>query len=78
MLLYPILWYVVISIFGLLAFPVAYRLLPALPGRAYAFSRALGLLLWGYSFWLLSYFGILVNDAGGLLFAFLILVGASV
>ena len=78
MLLYPFLWYLVVTIFGLLAFPLAYRMLPALPGRGYAFSRALGLLVWGFSFWLLSYFGVLVNDAGGLLFAFLILLGLSV
>ncbi|KAA3643129.1 MAG: hypothetical protein DWQ07_21670 [Chloroflexi bacterium] len=78
MLLYPFLWYLVITLFGLLAFPLAYRMLPALPGRGYAFSRALGLLVWGFSFWLLSYFGMLRNDAGGLLFAFLILLGLGV
>jgi uncharacterized membrane protein len=52
-----IIWYLVISILGLLAFPLAYRLLPALADRGYAFSRTLGLLLWGFVFWLLSSMG---------------------
>jgi YYY domain-containing protein len=71
------LWYLVISILGWLAFPLAFRLLPALADRGYAIARALGLLVWGYFFWLLASFGILKNDAGGLLFALLVLAGLS-
>jgi uncharacterized membrane protein len=35
----------------------------------YAFSRAVGLLVWGYLFWLLASLGVLRNDLGGLLLA---------
>lgn len=73
-----LLWYAVITAIGLIAFPVAYRLLPALPGRGYAFSRALGLLLWGFAFWLLSSFGVLTNDPGGLIVALGLLIAAGV
>ncbi len=70
-----IFWYLLISLLGLLAFPLAYRLLPALADRGYAFSRALGWLLWGYLFWLLGSLGVLQNDAGGELLAGLLLAG---
>lgn len=70
-----LLWYLSVSLVGLAAFPLALRLLPALPDRGYAFSRALGLLVWGYSFWLLASLGFARNDLGGQCLAFLILLG---
>lgn len=69
-----ILWYLTLSLVGWLAFPLAFRLLPGLADRGYAFTRTLGLLLWSYIFWLLASLGILRNDPGGLLFALLILI----
>ncbi|MEW6717082.1 MAG: DUF2298 domain-containing protein [Chloroflexota bacterium] len=72
-----VLWYVLISILGLVAFPILYRLLPALPGRGYAFSRTFGWLLWGYVFWLLTSLGFLTNSSGGLLTAFILLLVLS-
>jgi uncharacterized membrane protein len=70
-------WYVLVSITGWLAFPLAYRLLPALSSRGLALARCLGLLLWGYVFWLLASLGVLRNDPGGLLLALGILAAAS-
>ena len=70
-----LLWYLVISIVGWVTFPLAFRLLPSLADRGYTFTRSLGLLLWGYFFWLLASLGILQNNIGGLLFALLILAG---
>ncbi|GAB4496381.1 MAG: DUF2298 domain-containing protein [Anaerolineales bacterium] len=61
-----LLWYVLLSVLGWLAFPLAYRLLSALPERGYAFSRTLGVLLWGYAFWLLTSLGVLQNTPGSL------------
>ena len=77
MLLAPLVWYLIISVLGWLVFPLAYRLLPALADRGYAFSRALGWLLWGYIFWLLASLGILHNDLGGLFLALILLVAVS-
>ena len=62
-------WYLTLTLMGWLTFPLAYRMLPALPDRGYAFSRILGLLLWGYGFWLLGSLGVLYNDRGGILLA---------
>lgn len=61
-----LLWYLLITAIGLLTFPLAFRLLPALPERGYALSRALGLLLWGFIFWLAVSFGLARNDLNGL------------
>ena len=73
-----VLWYLVITIIGLLSFPIAYRLLPKLPDRGYSLSRILGLLIWGYVFWMLASLGVLHNTSGGLLFALAIVLGVSV
>lgn len=70
-------WYATISLLGWLTFPLAYRLLPALFDRGYSLTRALGLLLWGYVFWLFASLGIVQNDSGGLTLALLIVLGLS-
>ncbi len=72
-----ILWYLLISLLGWLSFPIAFRMLPALPSRAYPLCRTLAWLLWGFIFWLLASLGILRNDSGGLLLAALLLTGVS-
>lgn len=73
-----LLWYLAASLIGLIALPLAYRLLPALPDRGYAFMRPLGILLWGYLFWLLGSLHILGNDLGGELIALGIVAGLSI
>src|SRR5215510_12302554 len=70
-------WYVFITLLGWITFPLAYRLFPALGDRGYTFSRALGLLIWGYVFWLFASLGIAQNDIGGLLLGLVVLVALS-
>lgn len=72
-----ILWYLLITAIGLSTFPLAFRLLPALPERGYALSRALGLLLWGFIFWLSVSFGLARNDLNGLFVTLLALAAFS-
>ncbi len=72
-----LLWYICITLIGLVTFPLAYKLFPALADRGYALSRTLGLLVWGYFFWLLASLGILRNDIGGLLLGLIVLFGLS-
>ncbi len=62
---------------GWLALPLAYRFLPFLGDRGYTLARTLGLLLWGFLFWLLASFHILQNDTGGVLVSLGLLVGLS-
>ncbi len=73
-----IIWYLLITFAGLLALPVAFRLLPYLADRGYTLARTLGLLLWGFIFWLLASLHLLQNDLGGVLVALLLLAGLSV
>ena len=72
-----LLWYFCISALGWLTFPLVFYLFPALSDRGYSLARVVGLLLWGYVFWLLASFGIAQNDSGGLILAGMILVGIS-
>ncbi len=72
-----ILWYILVSLLGWLTFPLAYRLFHALADRGFALSRTMGLLIWGYVFWLFASFGIAQNDIGGILLALALLVGIS-
>lgn len=65
------------SLGGWLVLPLAQRLFRFLPDRGFTLMRPLALLGWGYLFWLLTYLGILQNDAGGVLLALLILAVIS-
>ena len=71
-------WYLTVTLLGWLTFPLAFRLFPALADRGYSLSRALGLLVWGYVFWLFTSLGISQNDVGGLLLGLLVLAGLSI
>lgn len=75
---YIISWYFLLLILGWLTFPLAYRLFRRLPDRAYALSRVLGLLLWGFCFWLPASLRLLQNNPGGILFGLAAVVGLSV
>ncbi len=70
-------WYVLLTLLGLLTFPLGFYLFPALADRGYTLARALGLLIWGYVFWLFASFHIAQNDIGGLLLGLVILGGFS-
>lgn len=70
-------WYILITVLGWLAFPLAYTLFPALADRGYTLARALGLLIWGYAFWLFASFRLAQNDSGGLLLGLVLLGGLS-
>jgi YYY domain-containing protein len=70
-------WYFIIAILGWLTFPLTHYLFPTLADRGYTLSRAAGLLIWGYVFWLLASLGIAQNDMGGILLALTFIVGLS-
>jgi len=71
-------WYLLSLLSGWVSFPLAYRLFRKLPDRGYTLSRALGLLIWGYAFWLLTTLKLLQNHPGGIVFSLLILIGISI
>jgi YYY domain-containing protein len=67
-------WYLTISVVGLLAFPLVFKYLPALRDRGYTFAKLIGLLAWGFLFWLLSTLGVLENTLAGQVLALILLV----
>jgi YYY domain-containing protein len=70
-------WYLVTTLIGVSALPLALRLFSKLPGRGFTLARPLGLLIWAFLFWLLNSIGVLQNDLGGELVALLMLIGVS-
>ncbi len=68
-------WWLVILIFGLVGWSLAFSLLRYLPDRGFAVARPLGLLLTGYILWLGGTFRLLQNNVSGTLVAlFLVLL----
>jgi YYY domain-containing protein len=72
-----ILWYLLITALGWLIFPLAYRLFPALADRGFSLARTLGLLVWGYIFWMMTSLGLVQNNANGLLLGLIVVGSAS-
>ena len=68
-----LVWYLLISLIGWLTFPLAFRLFPGLADRGLSLARALGMLVWGYVFWMMASLGIVHNDSSGLLLALVVL-----
>lgn len=77
-LLHFLSWYLVISVIGLVSLPVVFKLFPNLASKGYALAKPLGLLIWGYLFWLLCSLGILQNNLGGVVLAFGLLIALSI
>ncbi|MFZ1794797.1 MAG: DUF2298 domain-containing protein [Anaerolineae bacterium] len=70
-----IIWYLWVQLFALVGWLVASRWLRGLPDRGYAISKALGLILTGFVFWLSVTAKIATNNAGGVLFAMALVAG---
>jgi YYY domain-containing protein len=70
-------WYLVGTFVGVIALPLVFRFFPSLPSRGFALARPLGLLIWGFTFWLLASFGVLQNDLGGQVLAALVFLAFS-
>jgi YYY domain-containing protein len=62
-------WWLTIQVLGFAALPLAFRLFRWLPDRGYSLSKAMGVLLTSYIYWMLNILGLVHNSAGGVLFA---------
>jgi YYY domain-containing protein len=67
-------WWLLVSLAGLAAFPLCLRLLGGLPDKGYTFARALGMLLVALIYWLMASYGFIKNGTGGMVFAWLLLL----
>ena len=60
-MLHAFVWWFLFLALGVAALPVTFVLFRKLPDRGYGFSKAIGLLLFGYLYWVLVTAGILPN-----------------
>ncbi len=67
-------WWALAAAAGAAAWPLCVRVLTGLPDRGYTLARAVGLLLVGYTFWLLASLGFVPNTPGSMLLAWLIVL----
>jgi YYY domain-containing protein len=72
-----LLWWLILQVIGLGSLPLTFRLIRWLPGRGYAFSKALGLLLTSYFLWVGASIGLVRNDFGGVLSVVLLILVLS-
>ncbi len=70
-----LIWWLTVTLFGLLAWPIVFRLFRFLPDRGYTLAKTAGLLAVGYVGWILGSFGFVKVDLGGVVAAMLV-VGA--
>ncbi len=70
-------WYLIIQVFGLAALPLSRALFHRLPDRGYTTSKALGLLLTAWVFWLMTSFGWTANTVGAMLVSLVIVAVAG-
>jgi YYY domain-containing protein len=67
-------WWGLVTLCGVAAFPLCLRLLGGLPDKGYTLSRAAGLLLVGFVYWLLGSLGFVRNLPGSVILAWLIVL----
>ncbi len=70
-------WWFWLTVIGWAAFPLAWWFFRPLGDRGFSLSKPLGLLIWGYLFWLGNTFGFLHNTFGGALSALVVLAVLS-
>ncbi len=76
-LLAVLLWWMLLTFLGIMAYPWLFFAFPALRYRGYGLARIVGLLLWAYVTWLLTSLHIIPNTRLWLWAALLIGAGAS-
>lgn len=67
-------WYLLVLLLGWINYPLSTILFSKLKTKGYAFSKILGLLLWGYVYWITNILGLLPNSSTGALSALLLVV----
>ncbi len=69
-----LVWWLLVTLAGVAVFPLMFRLMSGLSDRGYTLARAAGLMLTGYIFWFLASLGVLRNEAGGIAFAWIVVI----
>lgn len=67
-------WWLLVTLAGSAAFPLAVRLLGGLPDKGYMLSRALGMLLVAFVYWIMASYGFIANTTSGMILAWFIVL----
>ncbi|MDQ7024465.1 MAG: DUF2298 domain-containing protein [Anaerolineae bacterium] len=70
-------WWLLVTLAAAAVFPLCLRLFGALPDKGYTLSRAIGMLLVAFVYWLMASFGFVRNGVGGMVLAWLIVLIVS-
>ena len=65
-------WWALVTLAGLVALPLVWRVLGGLPDRGYTLARAAGVLLVAFIYWLLASLGFLRNSTDGMVLAWVL------
>ena len=76
-LLATLLWWLTVTLIGLITFPITFLLFNKLPDRGYALSKSLGILLVSYFVWINSSLSWLQNSRSTIIIAAFVLLGFS-
>lgn len=71
-------WFIIIDLLGWVIYPNTYFLLKNLNDRGITVSKVLGLLIWGYLFWLFNIFGLISNSSSGAFFVFVLIAFTTI
>jgi drug/metabolite transporter (DMT)-like permease len=70
-------WWLILQVIGVVSLPLFLAFFRRLPDRGYALSKPFGLLLLGYTFWLLNSMRALPNSVAGIVFTMVLLAALS-
>jgi len=68
-----ILWLIIVTVLGWLAFPICFTFFNKACDRGFSVAKVIGVLLWGYIYWLGNISGLLSNSRAGALSVLLLL-----
>ncbi len=71
-------WWILFLIIGWIAFPICFSLFKNLYTKGYSFSKIVGLLIWGYAYWIGNTFGFIGNTRVGAIFTLIVILFASI
>lgn len=72
-----IVWYLVIALLGVLAFPIVFAVAPGLRDRGYGVARIAGLLIVAFAVWLAASFRVVTFSRGSIVLAVLALAAVG-
>ena len=70
-------WWLWITLAGIAIFPLCMRLLSGLPDKGYTLSRAVGMMVVTFVFWLLASYGFLDNSVGSIILCWVMVLVIS-